>query len=79
MKRWILTFTVASIVMIAVVYLILWAFNGFHGPGLGLNGTIAITLGTVCASALGVALMALVFYSDRSGRDEDNYTNAKQD
>jgi hypothetical protein len=54
-----------------VVYFALWAFNGFHGLGLDLDATIALTLGTIGTAALGVALMALVFYSDRSGRDQD--------
>ncbi len=70
MRRWALTFTISCVGLIAFVYLALWAFNGFHGLGLDLAETIALTLGTVATSALGVGLMALVFYSDRSGQDE---------
>ena len=33
-------------------------------------GTIALTLGLVLTFALGVALMALVFYSSRKGYDD---------
>jgi hypothetical protein len=56
--------------LLAFVYLALWASNGFHGIGLGVQAMIALTLGTVITAALGVVLMALVFYSDRSGQDD---------
>jgi hypothetical protein len=79
MAGWVRNFTFSCVGLLAFVYLALWAFNGFHGIGLGLQAMIALTLGTILTAGLGVGLMALVFYSDRSGRDEDNYTNAKQD
>jgi hypothetical protein len=63
-------FGIACVGMIAFVYLAVWAFNGFNGLGLDLDGAIALTLGTVLAAALGVGLMSLVFYSDRSGQDD---------
>ncbi|MCW3473973.1 hypothetical protein [Limobrevibacterium gyesilva] len=42
---------------------------------LGLSGNvlIALILGIVLTTALGVALMGLVFYSDRSDQDEAVY------
>jgi len=71
MKRWILSFAISCAGLLAFVYLAIWAFNGFHGLGLDLSGVIALTLGTIVATALGVALMGLVFYSDRAGYDEE--------
>ena len=44
--------------------------GGFEGANLGFHGWVAIVLGMVSTSVLGVVLMALVFHSDRSGRDE---------
>jgi hypothetical protein len=70
-KQWLLLFVGSAVGLIAVVYFLLWAFNGFHGLGLDLDATLALTLGTIGTAALGVALMALVFYSDRSGQDQD--------
>jgi len=68
--RWILGFAVSCVGLLVFVYFVIWAFNGFHGVGLTLAGTIALTLGTVVAAGLGVTLMGLVFYSDRNGYDE---------
>jgi len=70
MARWMLTFVISCLCGIAAVYLALWAFGGFHDLGLSLQGIVALTIGTTISVALGVGLMALVFYSDRSGRDE---------
>jgi len=44
--------------------------EGFEGGEMGVHGWVALGLGTVLTSALGVALMALVFHSDRSGHDQ---------
>jgi len=68
--RWILIFAVSCAGLLAFIYFAIWAFNGFHGLGLDLAGTIALTLGTVVAAGLGVTLMGLVFYSDRNDYDE---------
>ena len=69
--QWVIYFAVTALCGIAVVLTLLWAFSGFHGLGLDAAGTVALMLGIVVTSALGVALMALVFYSDRSNVDED--------
>lgn len=58
------------VAMIGVVIGSLWALNNFHGIGLDATTTFALLLGTVGATALGVALMGLVFYSDASRADE---------
>ena len=40
----------------------------------------ALVLGIFFSSLLGIALMALIFHSNRSGRDEDAYrTTMRQD
>jgi hypothetical protein len=71
--RWMVSFGIASLGGIAVVLFILWGTNGFHGLGLGTAGIVAVVLCICVASALGVALMALVFYSDSSNTDEAIY------
>jgi hypothetical protein len=68
--RQIVGFSAACLGFIALVMLIVWFMGAFEGGNLSVHGWIALTLGTVLTSALGVALMALVFHSDRSGRDE---------
>jgi uncharacterized integral membrane protein len=63
-------FSVACLGFIALVLLVIWIMGGFESVHLSLAGWIAYGLGVVLTSVLGVGLMALVFYSDRSGRDE---------
>ena len=64
-------FSLACLGFIALVMLVVLLMGGFELMGdLGTHGWIAFTLGVVVTSALGVALMALVFHSDRSGQDE---------
>jgi hypothetical protein len=74
--QWLFFFAVTALSAIAAVLLLLWALNGFHGLGLDAAATVALMLGIVVTSALGVALMALVFYSDRSNADEDAHDTA---
>lgn len=71
MKKWLIAFTTSCGLCCAGVLLALRAMNGFEGLGLGLEGTVALVLGIVFAVALGVALMAAVFVSDRSDKDEE--------
>jgi hypothetical protein len=73
MARWIRTFVGICLFAILVTLGALWAFNGFHGLGIGVAGTIAAVLGVTVTIALGVGLMALVFASDRSNKDEEVY------
>lgn len=68
--RWLAVFGGSSVAMVAAVLAIIWAFEGFDGLGLSTHGTIALVLGVVVTTALGVGLMALVFHSDRSGQDD---------
>lgn len=56
--------------MAAVVLVSLWVLSGFHGLGVDATTAVALLLGTIGATALGVALMGLVFYSDASRADD---------
>jgi len=62
----------ACLGFIAAIMLIFWIMGGFEGGGgsVSVSGWIAFAIGATLTSVLGVGLMALVFYSDRSGRDE---------
>ena len=56
--------------MVAVVLLVLWVMNGYHGLGIDPVLGTALILGSIVATALCVCLMGLLFYSDSSGKDE---------
>ena len=45
-------------------------FTGFDASSMSLHGWIALALGSVLSLALGIGLMALVFYSARRGYDD---------
>jgi hypothetical protein len=63
-------FSAACLGLIGLVLMLVWAIGGFEDVHLSLAGWIAYGLGVVLTNALGVGLVMLVFYSDRSGRDE---------
>jgi hypothetical protein len=67
--RWAVWFVVACSGLLAGTLLLLWALSGFEDLGLSGHGLVALILGIVFTSALGIALMALTFYSDRIGSD----------
>ena len=69
--RWIIVFGLICIVAIFGIMGLLWAFGWADALGLNGHGIAALALGTVFTVGLGVGLMALVFHSSRSGRDED--------
>ncbi|MFZ0694598.1 MAG: hypothetical protein WAN51_10695 [Alphaproteobacteria bacterium] len=56
-----------------------YAYFGFDSLDLSVNGYIALTLGIVGTAALGSALMALVFFSDRSGIDDASAASKRRD
>ena len=56
--------------MAAVVLISLWVLSGFHGLGVDATTGVALLAGAVVTTALGVALMGLVFYSDASRADD---------
>ena len=71
MTRWLVTFAAFNAALLAVVLAMLWAVGSFEDSGLSTQGWIAMFLGIALTSALGVALMALVFYSARKDYDDD--------
>ena len=73
MAKWIATFVGICLLAILGTLGALWAFNGFKGLGIGLEGMIAVVIGITLTIGLGVGLMALVFASDRFNRDEEVY------
>jgi drug/metabolite transporter (DMT)-like permease len=69
--RWIVGFVAGCTVLVGVALLILWAQTGFEDLGVSGHGLVALILGIVFTTGLGIALMALSFYSDRSSQHED--------
>jgi len=67
--KWILTFSAVCLAAIASVLVLGWAANGITTAGLGTHGIVAIVAGVTFTVLLAVGLMALVFYSSRSGQD----------
>ena len=69
-KSWAARYVIGSTGGVAALLLLIWAFFGFQSLGLDVPGTIALILGVVLTISVAVALMALIFYSNRSGRDD---------
>ena len=74
--RWIIGFAVGCSVLVGLALLILWALTGFVDLGVSGHGLVALILGILYTSGLGIALMALIFYSNRSGHGEDTHRTA---
>lgn len=68
--KWFAWFCAGCTGMMAAIMFILWAFNDFEALGVGGHGLVALILGVILTTALGIGLMALVFHSDRSDHDE---------
>ena len=68
--KWSLTYSLACSGAIGALLAIAGLFGGFDTEGVSTHGIIAIVLGTMFTVLVGVGLMALIFYSNRSGRDE---------
>lgn len=73
LARWLAYFVALSIALLIIVLLMLWVTGSFEGAGLTVNGWVALFLGITLTSALGIALMGLVFYSDRQDVDDRAY------
>ena len=67
-SHWIVRFSIACVAGIAAIAAICWLAVGSLGVDPGLLGPLI--LGITFTVTLGVGLMALVFYSSRSGQDE---------
>jgi len=64
-------FALMSGAAILLLLLATWAFGGFEG--LSPVGVFSLFVGVILSVVVGVGLMALVFYSSRSDRDEAAY------
>ncbi len=69
-------FAAGSLVATAAGVVVAGQFD-FLGAGFHLN--LAMVLGTLGTIAMGVGLMALTFYSSRSGADDEVKTGAPDD
>jgi hypothetical protein len=63
--------------VIVVLLALTWLFGGFSE--MGGAGVAALTLGIILTVALGIGLMALLFYSSRSERDEAVHHAVRED
>lgn len=66
---WITKFVLICAAALFGVLALVWLADGLNGLGLSTHGVIALVLGITISMGLGVGLMALVFYSNRSGQD----------
>ncbi len=69
MRRMIL-YVLGCVAVVALAVAIFAAAGGASTVGMTVNGLIAMAAGIVLSVGLAVGLMALVFHSNRSGRDE---------
>ena len=67
---WAAQFPIATTTAILVPLALIWACTGFRGFGLDATATVGVVLGLGLTIALAVALMTLIFYSNRSGMDD---------
>jgi hypothetical protein len=71
--RWLIIYSTVTLAGIMAAMALFWAFGGFDQLGLSFSGVVALCVGILFTSLLGVGLMALVFYSNRSNVDEEVY------
>lgn len=70
------TLIVASTVLVLAASTLLWGLGLFSG--LDAQGTVAAMIGIFLSSVVGIALMALMFHSNRSRRDREIYEQTKR-
>jgi hypothetical protein len=63
-------FSVLCIGGIIALFLLIWAVSGFSTFGLDADDFKFLALGGLFTCLLAVGLMAAMFYSDRSGKDD---------
>ena len=68
---WIWTFILVSVGFVVLAVLVFWAIGGLGELGISGKGVVALTLGFLFRVGLAIALMALVFFSQPSGRDDE--------
>jgi uncharacterized RDD family membrane protein YckC len=66
---WAAKFAITAVAAIVILLALAWALTGFGGLGLDTTATVGAMLGIVFTIGLAVALMTLVFYSNRSDMD----------
>lgn len=69
-NSWFVRFALGSLLFVGAIMFIVWVMGAFDDAALGFHGIVALLLGSGFSIVLGVALMGLVFYSNRSGQDE---------
>jgi hypothetical protein len=70
MRRWLLNYALMSFGTVALMMGVIWAVGGFADMGLSRDGMIALIIACVMTVFLSFGLMALTFYSGRSGHDD---------
>jgi len=70
---WIGQFAAWSGAGVVLGLIALWLLGGFAMLGLDAAGVLALLLGIALSAGVGIGLMALIFHSSRSGRDEAVY------
>ena len=68
--NWTARFFIACFAGVFGIVALCWIVFGFGSLGLDATATFAAILGITFTAGLGIGLMALVFYSNRSGRDD---------
>jgi hypothetical protein len=58
-----------GLLLLAIVFMAIGWNAPEGGEQMSIGGWIAMILGIIATLALGIGLMALMFYSNRSGRD----------
>lgn len=69
-RAWVARFVTASSAGVVGIVAPCWIAFGFGSLGLVATATFAVIIGITLTIGLGIGLMALVFYSDRSGQDD---------
>ena len=68
--KWIIWFILICLGLVVLFLLGAWGLGWLDALGNNPNIAIAAGLGILISSALGAGLMALIFYSNRSGADD---------
>ena len=58
-----------GVLLLAIVFMVIGWNAPEGGQQMSVGGWIAMILGIIATLALGIGLMTLMFYSNRSGRD----------
>ena len=78
MTLWIWRFILASVGFVVLAVLVFWVMGGLGELALSGKGVVALTPGFLFTVGLAIGLMALVFFSDRSGRDDETNRAAER-